>query len=404
MAVYGYEAIDKAGITQKGRVNAASVGAARAELKRQNLTVIDISEQGFLSNDVSIYLSRKPTARDLCVLCRQFVSMTKAGVNILESMKMLCEQTENKQLKRALEAVRANMEKGEGLAASLARHPKIFPSIMVSMVEAGEASGSLDTSLERVATQLERTSRIQGLVKKAMVYPIVLLTVAVAVVVVMLTFVIPQYMIMYEDLGTELPGITVVVVAASNFIRTRWYLIVLVVAAVVFAVKAFAGTDAGKHMFGKLAITFPLVKNLTIRSASASMARTMSTLIGAGVPMVEAVDIVANTMNNIWFKEALQDARDEIGMGVAFSVPLEQCKLYPPMVYHMIRIGEETGAIEEMLNKLADYYEEEVELAVQSLMAAMEPAIIIVLAVIVGTLVVAALAPMTTLYEALDNL
>ena len=404
MAVYGYEAVDKAGKTQKGSIDAESVGAARAELKRQNLTVVNVSEQNLLTKEISIDLGGKPTPRDLSVFCRQFVSMTRAGVSILEAMRMLCEQTENKKLKKALDEVRANMEKGESLAESLEQFPKVFPSIMVNMVAAGEASGSLDTSLDRVATQLERSSKTQALVKKAMVYPIVLMIVAVVVVIVMLVFVIPQYAEMFEELDTELPAITKAVLAASDFIKAYWYLIILIVGAVAFGIKTFAGTDAGKHVFGKLVLTLPAFKNLTVKSAASSMARTMSTLMGAGVPMVEAVDIVANTMTNVWFKEALQDARDQIGLGVAFSVPLEQCGLYPPMVYHMVRIGEEAGSIETMLDKLADYYDEEVEMAVQSLMAAMEPAIIIVLAAIVGVLIASVLAPMMKMYEALDSL
>ena len=404
MAVYGYEAIDKAGKTQKGSIDAESVGAARAELKRQNLTVVNVSEQSVLTKDINIDLGGKPTPRDLSVFCRQFVSMTRAGVSILEAMRMLCEQTENKKLQKALDEVRANMEKGEALAESLAQFPKVFPSIMVNMVAAGEASGSLDISMDRVATQLERTSKTQALVKKAMVYPIVLMIVAVVVVIVMLVFVIPQYAEMFETLDTDLPAITQAVLTASDFIKAYWYLIILVVGSVAFGIKTFAGTDAGKHVFGKLVLMLPAFKNLTVKSAASSMARTMSTLMGAGVPMVEAVDIVANTMSNVWFKEALQDARDQIGLGVAFSVPLEQCGLYPPMVYHMVRIGEEAGSIETMLDKLADYYDEEVEMAVQSLMAAMEPAIIIVLAGIVGVLIASVLAPMMKMYEALDTL
>ena len=403
MAVYGYEVIDKAGKTSKGSIDADSVGAARAELKRQNLTVVNISEQNALTKDINIDIGGKPTARDLSVFCRQFVSMTRAGVSILEAMKMLCEQTENKRLKKALEEVRVSMEKGEPLAESLAKEPKIFPGIMVNMVAAGEASGSLDTSLDRVATQLERSSKTQALVKKAMVYPIVLLVVALVVVIVMLVFVIPQYSSMFEQLDTELPAITQAVLTASDFIKAKWYILIAIVLAVVFGTKTFAGTNTGKHVFGKLALVVPGVKDLTTKSAASSMARTMSTLMAAGVPMVEAVEIVANTMTNIWFKEALLDAKEQIGLGVPFSRPLEDCGLYPPMVYHMVRIGEESGAIEDMLDKLADYYEEEVEMAVQSLMAMMEPMIIIVLAAIVSVLIASVLAPMMKMYEALDN-
>lgn len=404
MAVFGYEVIDKAGKITKGSIDADSIEMAKIDLKRQGLTLLNITEQTVLTRDLDIDIGGKPTPRDLSVFCRQFVSMTRAGVTIVEAMKMLCEQTENKKLKKALGEVRVNMEKGESLADSLAQHPKVFPGIMVNMVAAGEASGSLDKSLDRVATQLERSSKTQALVKKAMIYPVVLLIVAFAVVIVMLVFVIPQYADMFETLDTELPAITVATLAASEFIKAKWYIIAAIVIAAVFGIRAFAATDAGKHLFGKLAISIPAIKDLTVKSAASSMARTMSTLMAAGVPMIEAVEIVSNTMTNIWFKEALLAARDQIALGVALSKPLEDCGLFPPMVYHMVRIGEEAGAVEDMLDKLADYYDEEVEMAVQSLMAVMEPLIIVVLAGIVGVLLMAVLSPMMKMYEALDSI
>jgi type IV pilus assembly protein PilC len=191
---------------------------------------------------------------------------------------------------------------------------------------------------------------------------------------------------------------------ASDFLKGYWMIIVPVVVGIVIAIRTFATTDTGKHFFGKLAITIPAMKNLTVKTAAAQMARTLSTLLGAGVPLVEAVEIVSKTMENVYFKEAMLQARDDITVGKPLSQPLQECGLFPPMVYHMVRIGEETGNTEEMLDKLADYYEEEVEMAVQSFMAALEPMIIIVLALIVGVLVGACLAPMLKMYQALDNL
>lgn len=403
MATYGYEILDKEGKIKKGSIDADSMEKARADLKAQGMTVVSLAEQSMLTKDIEIDFGGKPTNRDLSVFCRQFVSMTRAGVTIVEAMKMLCEQTENKKLRKALEEVRVNMEKGESLAGSLSQHPKIFPTIMINMVAAGEASGSLETAMDRVATQLERSSKTQALVKKAMIYPIVLLVVALVVVVIMLVVVIPQYSEMFEDLDTELPGITKAVLAASEFIQAWWYLLIIGIVAVVLIIRYFATTDMGKHVFGKLALSVPGVKDLVTKSAASSMARTMSTLMGAGVPMVEAVEIVSNTMTNIWFKEALLETRDQIMLGVPFSRPLESCGLFPPMVYHMVRIGEESGATEDMLEKLADYYDEEVEMAVQSMMAVMEPMIIVVLAAIVGVLIASVLSPMMKMYEALEN-
>ena len=405
MAVWGYVAIDKGGKEIKGSKDADNKDLALRDLKNQGLIVLELTEQNALTKDISFdFGGKKPTPRDFAVFCRQFASITRAGVTIIETLNMLADSTENKKMKKALYEVRADVEKGESFADSMAGREGIFPELLIQMARAGEASGSLDTAMDRMAIQFEKSAKTQAMIKKAMIYPIVVALVAVAVVIVMLVVVIPSYMDMFEQLGTELPAITRAVVSLSNFIQAKWYIIVPVVAAVVFAIKTYAKTNSGKHVFGKLQLKVPAVQNLVVKSASAMMARTLSTLLTAGVPLIEAVDIVADTMTNIWFKEALKDALEQIMIGVPLSQPVQTCGLFPPMVYHMMRIGEEAGSTEEMLNKLADYYEEEVELAVQSLMAAMEPMIIIVLAGVVGILIGAVMAPMVTMYAALDNL
>ena len=404
MAAYGYEALNSAGKEIKGSVEADNIEAARQALKKQGIQVINIKPQSALTKDINIKVGGYPKPRDMSVFCRQFVSMTKAGVTISEALKMLCEQTENDRLREAAEGVRVSVEKGETLASSLAMYPKIFPPLMVHMVEAGEASGSLDVALERMATQFEKSAKTTAMVKKAMIYPIAVCIVALAVVVVMLVVVIPNYSTMFESLGTDLPALTKAVQAASNFIIKKWFILVPAIIAIVVLVKMFAETDTGIHFFDKIKLSIPAFKNLEIKTASAQMARTLSTLLAAGVPLVDAVEIVSNVMSNVYFKEALQDCKNEIIIGQPLSRPLEQSGLFPPMVYHMTRIGEETGATEEMLAKQADYYEEEVEAAVASLMAAMEPVIIIVLAAIVLVLVGACLMPMMTMYETLNNM
>lgn len=404
MATWGYVAIDKSGKEIKGSRDADSKEHITRELKNQGLIVLDITEQNALTKDISFDFGGKPTPRDLAVFCRQFASITRAGVTIIQTLNMLAEQTENVKMQKAIQAVRADVEKGESFADSLSKHDNVFPELLVQMARAGEASGSLETAMERMAIQFEKSAKTKALVKKAMIYPIVVALVAVAVVIVMLVFVIPRYMDMFEELGTELPAITKAVVAMSNFIQHYWFIIIPVVAIIVFVLKTWAKTNSGKHVVGKLTLKIPAIQNMVVKSASAQMARTLSTLLTAGVPLIEAVDIVADTMGNVWFKEALKGAVEQIMIGVPLSQPLQTSKLFPPMVYHMIRIGEEAGSTEEMLNKLADYYEEEVEMAVQSLMAAMEPMIIIVLACIVGVLIGAVMAPMVNLYAALDNL
>lgn len=404
MASYGYEAINAAGKQVKGSIEADSIEKARSDLKNQGMTVMELKEQSLLTRDINIDIGGKPKARDLSVFCRQFVSMIRAGVTILDALRMLTEATENKKLKQAINEVRISAEKGETLASAIAQHPKVFPELMVNMVAAGEASGSLDKSIERMAVQFERSNKTKALVKKAMTYPIMVLVVAFIVIIVMLVKVIPSYVTMFADLGTDLPGITKAVMSASDFVIDKWFILVPCIALIAFGFSQFKRTDAGKHIFGKLALKIPAVRNLVVKTASAQMARTLSTLMGSGVPLVEAVGIVSQTMTNVYFKEALEEAKDDIIIGQPLSNPLQRCGLFPPMVYHMVRIGEESGNTEDMLNKLADYYEEEVEMAVSTLMAAMEPLFIVVLAGIVLVLIGACMAPMLSMYEALDNL
>ena len=404
MASFNYEAIDKNGKITKGTMDAESIDNVRAQIKAQGMSLLNIKEVGFLNKDINIEIGGYPKPRDLSVFCRQFVSMTRAGVSILEALKMLEEQTENKRLKEATKGVRVNVEKGESLAASLSQFPKVFPELMINMISAGEASGSLDISLERMSVQFEKSAKTKALVKKAMIYPVVVMIVAIVMVIVMLVVVIPSYTDMFKELGTELPGITQGVMKASDFIKAYWFILAPLVAAAIFGFIVFSKTDLGIHILHKIKLTIPAMKNLEVKQNSSLMARTLSTLLASGVPLVEAVEIVSNTLSNVYFREAMDKCKGEIIIGQPLSRPLEEVGLFPPMVYHMVRIGEESGNTEEMLTKLADYYDEEVEMAVASLMAAMEPMIIIVLAGVVGFLVAACMAPMLTMYSALNNL
>lgn len=404
MAAFGYEALLPDGKVSKGSITADNVEMARQELKRQGMVVLKVAPQTALTKDLNLKIGGKPKPRDLGVFCRQFVGMSRAGVTLVDTLKMLCEQTENDKLREALEGVKTSVEKGETLADSMKVYPKIFSELFINMVAAGEASGSLDVALERMSEHFEKSAKTGAMVKKAMIYPIVVCIVAIAVVVVMLVVVIPNYTGMFESMDTELPGITKAVAAASDFVIKRWVLLVIMVVAAAVGIGTFASTDKGKHFFHKLQIKMPLFSVLVMKQASSQMARTMSTLMAAGVPLIESVTIVGKVMANVYYKEALDVCKNEVVIGQPLSKPLEDSGLFPPMVYHMVRIGEETGNTESMLSKLADYYDEEVEAAVQSLMAAMEPMIIVVLAGICIVLIGACMAPMLTLYSALDNL
>ena len=404
MPSYAYEAIDNNGKILKGTLETDDENAVKAELKRQGITPVSIKEQSALNRDLNIEIGGKPKARDISVLCRQFVAMFRAGVSMIDALKMLAEATENKKLKNAVEEVRISVEKGESLSLALSEHPKIFPPIMINMTAAGEASGSLDIAMDRIALQLEKSNRINAAIKKALMYPIIVMVVMIAVVIVLLVKVIPSYTEMFKDLETDLPAITKGVQAVSDFLVNYWFIVVPVVVGIVIFIAVFNKSDTGKHVTGKIALSIPAINQLVVKTASAQMARTLSTLIASGIPLVEATEIAGDVMGNVYFKEAMHKAREEIMIGQPLSRPLQEANLFPPMVYNMVRIGEETGRTEEMLEKLADYYEEEVEAAVATMMAALEPIIIIVLAAIVGTIVGACLAPMLKMYQALDSL
>lgn len=404
MPNYNYVAVNGRGDEVKGTIEVDGPDRVHGELKKKGLTPIEVSEANFLNQELNLNFGRKPSTRDLSIFCRQFASMVRAGVPIMDTIRMLADQTENKKLKEASHQIRADLEKGESLSSAMAMHPKVYPELMINMVTAGEASGNLEMAMERVAEQFEKSSYITGLVKKAMVYPVMVLIIAVVVIVVMLVVVIPSYMVMFEDLGAELPGITKAVIAASDFIMAYWYILIAIGAAIWFALKTYLATESGKYLFANLQFRMPALKDFLIKLETSRMARTLSSLIAAGVPLVESVEIVAKSMKNVLIRDVMVDAKEQILIGAPLSAPLEESQMFPPMVHNMLRIGEESGTSEEMMRKLADYYDEEVEAAIGALLAAMEPMIIVVLAAIVGVLVASVMAPMLTMYDALDSL
>lgn len=405
MADFNYLVIDPTtGKEKKGNIQAETKDVAMQQLKSQGLAVISLEKANALTKEINISFGSAIKPRDLSVFCRQFISMVKAGVTILDTLDMLTEQTENKTMAKAIEGVHAEIQKGETLSDALAKYPKVFPDIMVSMVAAGEASGKIDVAFERMAEHFEKSAKMKALIKKASVYPIMVAIVALAVVVVMLVKVIPSYEDMFAQMGGELPAITRAVVVMSDSLMNYWYLYLIVIVTLVVGYKVFSKTMTGKIFLGKISRKVPVFGKLNIKNASSNFARTLSTLVYSGLPMMEALAITANTMSNYIYKQALIKAREEISKGIPLSEPIMECGLFPPMVGHMTRIGEETGDLEGMLSKLADYYDEEVEMATATVMAALEPMIILVLAAVVGTLVAAIMSPMLAMYQQMDSL
>ena len=406
MAVFTYVAIDGKGKQVKGSLEVENQMKASEQLKKDGLTIIELKEGSALNKEVSLgsFGKKKVKIRDLSLLCRQFVSLNRAGVTIIETLKMLAEQTENPTLQEALVEVSTSVQKGDSLAIAMRQRSDVFPELLCHMVAAGEASGNLDVSFERMAQQFEQSAKLQSMVKSAMTYPIIVLIVAFAVVIVMLEFVVPTFMGMFADMDIDMPKITLAVVAISDFVQANFILLLVIIAAIVAGVMYFSKTATGKGLFHRIAIKAPIFGDLTIKQSSARFARNLSTMLAAGISTPDAVQIVGETMNNVYYKEVMANARTDVMQGVPLSTPLEKSGLFPPMVYHMVRIGEETGNTEAMLDTLADYYEDEVEEATKALTTMLEPMMIVLLAGICGTIIGAVIAPMGAMYEGLDNL
>lgn len=404
MAEFSYIAITKEGKERKGKMEAGDETKVRVTLRGEGLIPINVTELNLLNKDINITVGNPVKVRELSVFCRQFQSILNAGVTIVNALDMLTEQTENKVFRTAIKETKQSVERGETLADAMRKSPKIFPPLLVNMVEAGEASGSLDKAFGRMAIQFEKTAKLKALMKKAMIYPVMLLLVATAVLIIMSVVVVPQFAKMFSEMGSELPFITKFVMRISDVLRFHWYIIALIILFFVVGVRALQTMEEGKLIFGKLKLRMPILGRLHVKSSSANFARTLSTLISSGISVTKALEITSRSMTNVLFQKALEKTKEEAERGVSLSTPIAASNLFPPMVSQMLRIGEETGNIEGMLDKVAEYYEDEVEIATQSLSASLEPIIIIVMAVIIGVIVMAIYMPMVSMYQGLDKL
>ncbi len=403
MPGYLYRAVGPDGKEKKGSITATNQEQAASKLKADGLIVMKLEPESALNKEITFGTPRVK-ARDYAVFCRQFVAILKAGVSVINALQMMSEQTENKSLKSATVSLVDDLGKGETLSAAM-RKQKVFPSIFVNLVAAGEATGSLETAFERMALQFEKEAKLKAIIKKATIYPVIVMIVAIGVIVAMMTFVIPNFMSMFEDMDVEMPFMTRMVIAMSDFFVAYWWLIAIVVIGLVVGIKFYGQTVSGRVLFGTMKLKMPGMGQLQTKTNCATFARTLSTLLRAGVPMLEALEITGNSMDsNILFQRAVYQARDQVGNGVSLSKPIKMSGLFPPMVVHMVSIGEETGELEDMLENIAEYYEEEVAEATEQMMAVMEPLIIVVLAVIVGIIIMAILQPMLTLYDSIGNM
>ena len=403
MPGFNYTAINRNGKRVRSSLDASSIETAKSSLRGAGYTILDIKEQTTLNRDIEIPFLGNPKAKDMAVFCRQFVSILRAGVSVASVLSMLGQQTSNKKLRAAIREMQADVEKGEALATSMRRHPKIFPAILVNMVSAGEASGNLEESFRQMELYFDRSKRTKSKVTSAMIYPCVLIVVMIIVLIVMMTKIIPNFLKTFEDMDAELPKLTQGVMAVCEWFESWWWVPLLVLVALIVGGVLFHRTNKGRHFFGWLARKTPVVGNLTVKTACATFCRTMEVLIGSGLTLTDSMDLAASNMGNIYYLEAIRDARGMVAEGTPLRESLVRTGIFPPMVSNLVGVGEETGDLQSMMGKVADYYDEEVDEATKKLLNLMEPAIIIFMAVFVVIIVLAIYLPMINMTKAFDK-
>jgi len=395
MPNFAWKGRNRAGLVQEGVLAADSKDLALASLRRQNIVVTGIRERG---KEISLSkVGRRVPAKVLAVFTRQFSVMIDAGLPLVQCLEILANQQEHKSFQKILLQVRQDVEAGSTLADAMRRHPKAFDNLYVNMVAAGEAGGILDTILQRLSVYIEKAVKLRSQVRAAMIYPVAVICIAAIVVAVILLKVIPTFAALFTSLGAELPMPTRVVIYCSNFLARYWWAFVAVIGAGVFAFRRYYATYKGRRVVDGTMLKLPIIGMILRKIAVARFCRTLATLTSSGVPILESLDITARTSGNAIVEDAILGVRKSVEGGKTIVEPLRESGVFPNMVVQMIGVGEQTGALDAMLNKIADFYEDEVDVAVQGLVKLLEPVMIFILGVIIGGIVIAMYLPMFTL-------
>jgi type IV pilus assembly protein PilC len=396
---YVFKAMDLAGRQAKGEVEAESKQHVSDQLKQRGLIVLDIADKRS-SKEIKLPGSDKVKLPDIAVMARQMATMVSSGMTILKALYVLEQQTESKPLAETLTKVRKDVEAGLPLSDAMERHPKVFNGLFVAMTRSGETGGMLESSLLRVADQIESEDSLRRQVKSAMVYPAVIMSFAGIVLVALMVFLVPVFEKIFNDFGGELPLITRITVTISDFLTQRWYIGIAGGIAMVIGFKKWKASENGKKQWDRLRLKFPFKIGMIVQKvALARWSRTLSALTTAGVPLLQALDITGKTAGNWVVEKAMLDVIENVKRGGTIAAPLKDAAVFPTMVTHMIAVGEETGALDTMLSKVADFYEDQVESAVKSLTSILEPLMIVVVGAIVGFIIIAMYMPMFKVYD-----
>ena len=401
MSTYVFKAIDVVGQHAKGEVEAESKQSVADQLKAKGLIVLEIAEKGRASKDIELPFGNRITLEDLAILTRQLATMVSSGMTILRALYVLEAQTENKKLAEVLVDVRKDVEAGLPLSDALERHPKTFNPLFVAMTRAGETGGVLEDSLLRIADQLEKEESLRRQVKSAMAYPIVILVFATAVMLGMVAFIVPVFAGVFKELGgAKLPAMTQFTMGISHVVTSYWYLLILGSVGLVYGFIKWKKTPTGRGLWQRFLLRVPFkIGDIFQKVALARWSRTFSALMGAGVPLLQAIDITSQTAGNIVIEEAMANVTTSVKAGGTIAQPLMESPVFPSMVGHMVKVGEETGALTTMLSKIGDFYEDQVDAAVKALTSILEPVMIVFVGGIVGFIVISMYLPLFSVYD-----
>jgi type IV pilus assembly protein PilC len=392
---FAYTAINAHGQTLSGEINAADIGAARDALRGNGLLAQRLEElRASASSGFSIG-KKKVKVKSLQVFSRQFATMIEAGLSVVTALVILAQQTDDKALAEVIDDVREQVESGALLSEAMGKHPAVFNRLYVSMIEAGEAAGVLDTVLDRVATQIEKEQAIKRRVKGAMIYPAVVMVFATLVLTGMLLFLVPVFVKIFDQLGGDLPTLTQYVLTASNTLRSYWFIIFPIIGLIAFGFFRWKKTESGRQAWDRFKLRIPAQIGVVVRKvAMARFSRTLSTLIASGVDIMKALEITAQTAGNWVVESETLRIRERVRDGAPIAQPMVESSVFPPMVGQMVKIGEETGELEKMLTKVADFYEDEVDASISALTSIIEPLMMVGVGVMVGIIIVAMYLPM----------
>jgi type IV pilus assembly protein PilC len=405
MSTFAYVGRTRQGAVKKGELSAKTRDEAVDQLRRQQVVVTSLEEKSGKAGKLNFGLGRGLTDKDLVVFTRQFGTMINAGLPLIQCLDILSTQSENKVLRETVADVKNSVEAGSTFSDALKKHPKIFDELYTNMIHAGEVGGLLDTILTRLAKHIEKAMKLKGQIKSAMVYPTAIIGVAVIVISVLMVWVIPVFAQMFLEMSSGkigLPGPTQLVINISNFFQSYWYVMGGALVGMIMAIKRYYATVNGRVVIDRLLLKVPIIGDLIRKASVAKFTRTLGTLITSGVPLLEGLSICAKTSGNKVIEEALMNARVSISGGKTISEPLAKCNVFPKMVTHMIAVGESTGALDAMLGKIADFYEDEVDQAVETLTSLLEPIMMVVLGTIIGFIVIAMYLPIFTMAQAIQ--